>query len=128
MSVGEGLVSPRRARKFRSISEKHEIVELSLAPGASVAEIARVHGVNANQLFKWRAAYRRGELTESRSALLPISVAASEGEAHLSAVSLPEEPSSGGGIHIELPGRALISIEHSADIFLVRAILESLRK
>jgi hypothetical protein len=31
-------------------------------------------------------------------------------------------------IHIELPGRALISVEGGADPILVRTILESLRK
>jgi RHS repeat-associated protein len=36
--------------------------------------------------------------------------------------------SSAGAIHIELPGRALISVESGADDCLVRAVLESLRK
>jgi hypothetical protein len=33
-----------------------------------------------------------------------------------------------GAIHIEIPGRALISVEHSADLALLRVILEILRK
>ena len=37
-------------------------------------------------------------------------------------------PSAGGSIHIELPGRAMISVESGADPALVRSILESLRK
>jgi hypothetical protein len=32
-----------------------------------------------------------------------------------------------GSIHIELPGRAVISIESGADHVLIRAVLESLR-
>jgi hypothetical protein len=39
-----------------------------------------------------------------------------------------EEPSSSGSIHIEFPGRALISVESGADAALLRSILESLRK
>jgi hypothetical protein len=45
-------------------------VRLILEPGASVAEVARAHGVNANQMFEWRRAFERGELTQPCSALL----------------------------------------------------------
>jgi hypothetical protein len=34
------------------VSEKRRIVELTLEPDASVAEVARAHGMNANQVFK----------------------------------------------------------------------------
>jgi len=33
-----------------------------------------------------------------------------------------------GSIHIEFPGKAMISVERGADAMLVRSILESLRK
>lgn len=119
----------RRARRWRSISEKRQIVQLTLEPGASVAEVARVHGLNANQVFKWRRAFERGELTEPYAALLPVTVSSlSEPEVE-SAEQLPQaQKTSSGSIHIELPGRAMISIESGADHFLIRAILESLRK
>jgi hypothetical protein len=39
-----------------------------------------------------------------------------------------EQPALGGSIHIEFPGRAMLSIEHGADASLLRSILESLRK
>jgi transposase len=45
-----------------------------MEPGASVADVARAHGLNANQVFKWRRAFERGELTESYAALLPVTV------------------------------------------------------
>ena len=67
----------RRVRRWRSVSEKRQIVQLTMEPGASVAEVARTHGLNANHLFKWRRAFQRGELVESGSALLPVTVAAS---------------------------------------------------
>ena len=44
----------RRRRRRRSVAEKVQIVRLTMEPGASVAEIARAHELNANQLFKWR--------------------------------------------------------------------------
>ena len=45
-------------------AEKRRIVELTFEPGASVALVARANGVNANQVFKWRRAFERGELVE----------------------------------------------------------------
>ena len=39
-------------------------MQLTLKPGASVAQVAQAHGVNANQVFKWRRAFDRGELSE----------------------------------------------------------------
>ena len=43
------------SRRRWSRDEKRAIIEEALAPGASVAEVARRHGVNANLLFKWAA-------------------------------------------------------------------------
>ena len=54
MDQAEGSVPERRVRRWRSVAEKRRIVELTLVPGASVALVARAHGVNANQVFKWR--------------------------------------------------------------------------
>jgi transposase-like protein len=54
----EGLVAGQRQR--RSIAEKRRIVEETVSPGASVARIARVHGVNTNQVFGWRRLYLAG--------------------------------------------------------------------
>jgi transposase len=127
MVDAEEVSSGRRVRRWRSVAEKRQIVQLTLKPGASVAEIARVHGVNANQVFKWRRAYERGELVESCAALIPVTVS-SGGEASIQPEQAPPATSSGGAIHIELPGRAMISVESGADPILLRSILESLRK
>lgn len=45
---------------------KRRIVEETLVAGASVAVIARRHGVNANQVFTWRRQYRAGQLEATR--------------------------------------------------------------
>ena len=100
-----------------------------MEPGASVAEVARAHGLNANQLFKWLRAFERRELTEPCAALLPVKVSSLTEPQIEPAEQLPEKQAmTSGSIHIELPGRAVISIESGADQFLIRAILESLRK
>jgi transposase len=125
MSDAVELSTGRRVRRWRSVSEKLEIVQLTLRPGASVAEVARAHGVNANQVFKWRRAFERGELSESSTALIPVTV---ENRADNSSETEEVQMQAGGSIHIELPGRAVISVESGADPILLRSILESLRK
>jgi transposase len=127
MVDAEGVRTGRRVRRWRSIAEKRLIVQLTMAPGASVAEVARAQGVNANQVFKWRREFERGELTESYPALLPVTVAAPS-EFKIEAAEQRREipPSNSGAIHIELPGRAMITVESGADDSLVRAVLGSL--
>ena len=44
-----------RRQRF-SLEHKRQMVEATLVPGASVARVARDHGVNANQVFAWRKA------------------------------------------------------------------------
>jgi transposase len=125
-----GAELERRPRRRHPLSEKRRIVELTFQPGASVARIAQVNGVNANQVFKWRRAFERGELTEPYSestALLPVTVSAPS-EAVTREASAQPLPATSGSIHIEFPGRASISVECGADPILLHSILESLRK
>ena len=39
-------------RQYRTLEEKQRIVGEALAEGASLARVARAHGVNANLVFK----------------------------------------------------------------------------
>jgi len=113
-----------------SVAEKRQIVGLTFEPGASVALVARAHGVNANQVFSWRRAFERGKLVELAStstALLPVTVS-TPSEAALRDPAERQQTSISGSIHIEFPGRALISVESGADAALLHSILESLRK
>ena len=67
----------RQVRKCRSPAEKRLIVEQALEPGASVARVARAHGLNANVVFNWRRLYSEGKLaveTTQAMKLLPVSV------------------------------------------------------
>ena len=66
-------------RQRRSIAEKRRIVEETLVEGASVARVARAHGINANQVFGWRRLYQAGRLGERKPAmkLLPVRVSES---------------------------------------------------
>ncbi len=51
-------LTTRRKRASYSMSFKIDLVQQSLLPGASVARLARQHGINDNLLFTWRQRYR----------------------------------------------------------------------
>ena len=123
---GLSLASPRRRR---SAEERRLIVDETLEAGSSVARVAMKHGVNANQVFKWRRLHEAGRLGPRGARevrLLPVRVA-EEQEA-----SRAEDPSAApvarsGSMHIELPGSVRIRLEGNVDPAMVRAVLKSLR-
>jgi transposase len=121
-----------RTRRHWTVSEKRRIVEETLSSTRSLASLARRHGVNANQLFYWRKQYRSGQLCEDRCTepprsvqLLPISVSDDGPPA-----AEPEENRALAPhltMNIEIPGRALVSIEGAIDAGFIRNVLEGLR-
>jgi transposase len=50
-------------RRRWTATEKLQIVEQSLAPNASVPEVARLHSLNPNTLYRWRHEARTGTLS-----------------------------------------------------------------
>ena len=137
-------------RQRRSVEEKRRIVEQTLSEGASVARVARGHGINANQVFGWRRLYQAGRLggasprnltaqnltaqnNDQAIQMLPVRVSESALSAERSRKRSGAADSPGplsltqfGTIHIELR-RAQVRIEGNADPALVRVLLESLR-
>jgi transposase len=110
-------------RRWRTVEEKRRIVEEAMAPGASVAQVARLHGVNANQVFLWRRQYHAGDLmvpSGDGPKLLPVIVADSVEQKTEEAAA----ESCGGSIHIEFAGRALVTIEAGVDPALAAAVIE----
>jgi transposase len=63
-------------RRIRTLAEKLSILEEVDRPGASVAAVARRHGMNANLLFAWRRLRNKGLLEAQRHAppLLPVKI------------------------------------------------------
>ena len=63
-------------RRIRTLAEKLSILRELDEPGASVAAVARRHGMNANLLFAWRRLHRKGLLESQRHAppLLPVKI------------------------------------------------------
>lgn len=116
----------RRRHQRHALSFKRELVALTLLPGASVARLAREHGVNANQVFTWRKLSREGRLgpvPPSAVRLLPVDMAPTT----VAAGTPPRvEPRPGRGcLRIEC-ARAQLIIEGSPDALALRVVLEHL--
>ena len=109
-------------RRTHSLEFKQSAVEASRQAGASIAGVAMAHGINANQLHKWRRQLP-GTLTTtavSVPSLIPVTV-------------VPDEParssiddSLSGHIDIEL-GRARISLTGRVDLDVLHTVLATLR-
>ena len=136
-SASTAGLAGRKKRQMWSAADKLRIVEETLAPGASVALVAREHGVNANQVFKWRRLQLAGKLVEKRSKrstatatrLLPVTVSDAEQEPGTVVVEATPSPSpsryTAGSIHIQF-SKAQVRVEGSADASVLRMVLECL--
>jgi transposase len=82
------VLSGRERRRRWSAAEKVRIVEESLAPEVSVAEIARRHDVHPNLLHLWRRQARTGALpvaADDACRFVPIAIATDNGAAAVTA-------------------------------------------
>lgn len=71
---GDGGRGDRR-RRYWTPEEKRRIVEESERDGASMAEIARRHDVNANLIFTWRRKMAEGAVAQTvASPILPLTI------------------------------------------------------
>lgn len=124
---------PRQRRRRYDAAFKHSIVEQTLAPGASVARIAREHDINANQLFKWRRQFLLGEgdasalpaQTPPAISLLPVTVVADEP----APVTAPSSAGAAGPGQIEITlAGGTVRIQGTIDPATLRLVLASLRR
>jgi transposase len=124
-------VAPHR---FRTVEEKIRIVTESRMLGASVAEVARRHGVNANQIFTWRLQQEQGVLGRRRRGrpaavkLLPVQVRSEtqEPRAEASTATHPA-PGSEGRVEITLADGVRIAISGAVSAEQLRQVLAVLR-
>ncbi|WP_156397960.1 transposase [Duganella sp. Root336D2] len=110
--------APRGNYRRHSLEFKRKLVALTLEPGASVARIAREHGVNANQVFSWRklfeAALPVSDVSTQEAALLPVVLA--------EAATAPVQPDI-GTITLEI-GRVRLRIDGQTDPSTLAQILD----
>jgi transposase len=114
-------------RRFRSVQEKQRIVSEASMPGASMAEVARRHGVNANLVFAWRRLHEQGllvERTRRRSGkvkLLPVRVSTE--------VATPASPAGiSPCVEIELADGTRIRSYGAVEIAALERIVSLLRR
>ena len=118
-------------RRRRLVEEKRRIVEETLEPGASVARVARAHGVNANQVFAWRLQYRQGLLGEGNAEavnLLPVRVTGAtvrKTNRQVRRQVAHRTTEAAGAIHVELP-KGHLRITGRVDTEVLRVVLEKL--
>ena len=108
------------------------MVEESCAPGASVAEVALRHGVNANLLFTWRRQAARDGKGEAGAAveLVPVRVTP-DGQRPDDALSEPRaarELDSGGRMEIVLGDGARILVGADVDAAALARVVRALAR
>ena len=66
-------------RRLLTLEQKLRVVAEASVPGASVAEVARRHGLNANLVFGWRRQHQLGVLEQHtrKAKLLAVQVSES---------------------------------------------------
>ncbi|HYX46806.1 MAG TPA: transposase [Sphingomicrobium sp.] len=121
------LSGPERRRRWTT-AEKLRIVEESLAPGASVVEVARQHDVHRNLVTVWRRQVRTGVL-----ACGPEPIHRQDDEVRFAAVSIAPDrqpltaPSgSCGTIEIEFAAGVRMRVTGTVDAAMLTAVVAAL--
>ena len=125
---------PSRTRRYHSAEFKRQIVQASMAPNASSAQIAMAHGINPNQLHAWRRQLLRGELaapTESNAVLVPVEFAAEPQGNAVDVVPvttrIPEPARQREGFIEVWLGEARVRVHGAVNAESLRCVIESLR-
>jgi transposase len=121
-------------RRTHDAAFKRHLIELTLVPRASVAQIALDHRLNANLLFKWRRNHLRSiaqSLAKPASAMLPVTVVEPEGTARTLSVMSERRAhastSAAGSIEIDLPlGR--VRLKGGVDREALRIVVDVLSR
>jgi transposase len=116
-------------RRRYSIAEKLQILEETRRPGASVADVARAHGINHNVVFGWRRLAQRGLLREAcaeGASLLPVRV---ESPTVLPSAKLPSiSTEAAGHIEVEFPGGVRVRVHGLVDAMALERVFKALTR
>ena len=128
---GDGAVV-RRVRRSWTLEQKRRVVAECGAEGASIAGVARRHGLNANQLYAWRRRLDGEGAGVRHGAILPVTLAAVEPMEAGPAppVAPPVAPSiaapTRGRIQILLPGGVRIIVGADVEGAALQRVLRAL--
>ena len=110
-----------RRRRTWSADQKQRIIAESLAPGASVAEVARRYGLNANMLFTWRRREQRAGDGEPVN-IVPVKVV------EATPIAIATAPGAMGRIEIVLVGGERIIVGPDVDTTALTRIVKALAR
>ena len=119
-----GSAGGEHRRRIWSTDQKRRIIAESFAPGASVAEVARRYGLNANQLFTWRRRDRAARSASDVGALMnivPVRVVTD------AAAAAPAARASMGRMEIALVSGERIVVGPDVDATALSRIVKALR-
>jgi transposase len=151
---GSGNRRKRRAlaagsRRGYDLDFKLKVLNETFAPDASVAAVARRHGMNSNVLFRWRKQFREGRLggkTVPAAGFVPVHVADDAGDVRLlpalrepggenvkTAGAAEPAPASAGSkipglIEIETAGGVKLRLSGRVDDRALRRVLAAIRR
>lgn len=109
----------RRNRKWPD-EVKARIVAETLRPGATVAEVARSHGLQANHVSSWRTMARKGKL------VLPAPEDEVEFAAMVVAPPAPDKTATASGAAEIIMGAVTVRLEAGASVERIAAIVRAL--
>jgi len=105
------------SRRSWPLEEKRRIVEEAFRPGMSVADVARRHGLNSNQVFNWRkvcGTRPAAEISEVPSCTPPAASPAGAPEGFFS-IGAIAEPKDEGAVPRLSPSTLLVGQDRGAD-------------
>ena len=108
-------------RRTHSLEFKQSAVEASRQPGASIAGVAMAHGINANQLHKWRRQLLAAVAVVAQPPMLPVTITPEP-------ASIPDAASGQeGSIDIQF-SRARVLVRGRVDLDILQTVLATLRQ
>jgi transposase len=116
----------RRRHRLRSLDEKRRIVAETFGDGASVSEVARRHGLNANLLFTWRRAMGvdRSATADDPTRFVPAVIGVASRMA-----AAPARPASPvGQMEIVLSGGDRVVVDRTVDAVALAGVIEVLSR
>lgn len=112
------VISGTGRRRTFSIEQKAKILEETLAPAAVVSEVARRHGLSAQQLFTWRRAARRRAEAEKLAPAFARAIVEEPGT--------QATPAAVAAMEIEI-GAAHVWLRNGIDADLAVAVIRALK-
>lgn len=121
----------KRQRQKHSHEKKLQVVSEALTPGASVAAVARRHGINTNLVFSWIRQYENGSLLAPDRRVLEREM---QKFVVAGLIPKPEEPAvrqalpEGGVIEIESGSGIKVRLKGCVEGRILSLVLAELRK